>query len=76
MAQSAFTGLCRKARELGAKKLTFDTNLEDFPVKENEGTDASWECTADMRDGSSVFGYGRTGEESLRRVVENLTRNR
>ncbi len=74
MAESAFTGLCRQARTAGSRKLTFEAMLEDFPVRDNEGTDTSWRCTADMRDGSSVCGFGRTGEESLRRVVESLTR--
>lgn len=75
-----FPTLCLKAREAGASTLHFTAELATCLASDEGGgvgAPESWSCTAYSRaagDGPIAKAYGRTGEESLRNLVDKLER--
>lgn len=72
MARSVFASLCLRARELGAKRLTFSASL--FDEEQGAGIVGDWTCVGGDEYGRESVGiaHGRTGEEALRVLVERL----
>jgi hypothetical protein len=76
MARSVFASLCLRARRYGAKRLTFSASL--FEEERGAGIVGDWTCIGGDEYGRESVGiaHGRTGEEALRFLVEQLeTRN-
>jgi hypothetical protein len=65
---SAFSQLLDEAGKLGIGELTFRVNPIDY--REDDGRER-WECVG-FRAPWTITKRGRTGEEALRRVVEEF----
>lgn len=69
---SAFARLCKRAGQLGAKRLIFTTDVfddgEDTPIC------GDWTCIGGDRYGTRTVGiaHGLTGEEALKNLVAKL----
>jgi hypothetical protein len=69
-----FPSLCLRARELGASKLHFVSELETMDG-DGVSKEGAWSCAAyDKREslGPLAKAYGRSGEEALRALVDKL----
>lgn len=73
---SVFADLCMQARKLGATRLIFTAELSGAATP--EGICGTWTCVGGEARGEDALamGSGRTGEEALRLMVDQLERGR
>jgi hypothetical protein len=69
---SVFSKLCLRARELGAGRLIFTADI--FATETSPGICGDWTCVGGSKATEDSIGiaHGRTGEEALRNLVDQL----